>query len=129
MILDCAVYEHGERRSGELALSEASAACGREGAFVACTFWAAQVLAEQGRRAEAEALFARALSTRNDLGLFAEEHDPRLDTALGNFPQALTHLSHIDAALALAAGQPRRAAGVGARQAIAARVPGPSPAL
>ena len=102
---------------------------GREGAFVACTFWAAQVLAEQGRRAEAEALFARALSTRNDLGLFAEEHDPRLDTALGNFPQALSHLSHIDAALALAAGQPRRAAGVGARQAIAARVPGPSPAL
>jgi GH15 family glucan-1,4-alpha-glucosidase len=74
---------------------------GREGAFIACTFWAAQVRARQGRRAEAEALFERALRTRNDVGLFAEEYDPARGTALGNFPQALTHLSHIDAALAL----------------------------
>ena len=60
-----------------------------------------QVLANQGRRDEACSLFERALQTRNDLGLFSEEYDPGRATALGNFPQALTHLGHIDAALAL----------------------------
>jgi GH15 family glucan-1,4-alpha-glucosidase len=74
---------------------------GAEGAFVACTFWLAECLARQGRGAEAHAAFARASATANDLGLFAEEVDPASGALLGNFPQALTHLSHIAAAVAL----------------------------
>jgi GH15 family glucan-1,4-alpha-glucosidase len=75
---------------------------GTEGPFVACTFWLAECLARQGRAAEARAAFARASATANDLGLFAEEFDPATGTLLGNYPQALTHLSHIAAAVALA---------------------------
>jgi GH15 family glucan-1,4-alpha-glucosidase len=74
---------------------------GTEGVFVACTFWLAECLARQGRAAQARAAFARASATANDLGLFAEEVDPATGTLLGNFPQALTHLSHIAAAVAL----------------------------
>jgi GH15 family glucan-1,4-alpha-glucosidase len=74
---------------------------GDEGVFVACTFWLAECLARQGRAAAARAAFARASATANDLGLFAEEFDPASGTLLGNFPQALTHLSHIAAAVAL----------------------------
>jgi GH15 family glucan-1,4-alpha-glucosidase len=73
-----------------------------EGTFVACTFWLVECLARQGRAAEARAAFARASATANDLGLFAEEFDPATGTLLGNYPQALTHLSHIAAAVALA---------------------------
>jgi GH15 family glucan-1,4-alpha-glucosidase len=75
---------------------------GTEGTFVACTFWLAECLARQGRATEAHAAFARASATANDLGLFAEEYDPVTGTLLGNYPQALTHLSHIAAAVALA---------------------------
>jgi len=74
---------------------------GREGAFVACSFWLAECLARQGRDDEARRRFDRALATSNDLGLFSEEYDPARRLQLGNFPQALTHLSHIAAALAL----------------------------
>ena len=74
---------------------------GTEGTFVACTFWLAECLARQGRNADARAAFSRASATANDLGLFAEEFDPATGTLLGNFPQALTHLSHIAAAVAL----------------------------
>jgi GH15 family glucan-1,4-alpha-glucosidase len=75
---------------------------GEEGAFVACTFWLAEVLARQERPDEARAAFDRAIATSNALGLFSEEYDPERGELLGNFPQALTHLSHIEAVLALA---------------------------
>jgi len=71
---------------------------GTEGAFVACTFWLAEVLARQGRTAEARAAFASASATANDLGLFAEEFDVDTGHALGNFPQAFSHLALIEAA-------------------------------
>jgi len=74
---------------------------GREGVFVACSFWLAECLARQGRPEEAKEVFARAAATGNDLGLFSEEYDPQGEAMLGNFPQALTHLSLISAALAL----------------------------
>ena len=74
---------------------------GKEGVFVACTFWLAEVLAHQGRGEEARDAFDRAVSTANDLGLFSEEWDPAERMMLGNFPQGLTHLSHIAAAVAL----------------------------
>jgi GH15 family glucan-1,4-alpha-glucosidase len=78
---------------------------GAEGVFVACMFWLAECLARQARTAEAEVAFARASATANDLGLFAEEFHPATGMLLGNFPQALTHLSHITAAVALAEGR------------------------
>ena len=74
---------------------------GKEGVFVACTFWLAECLAHQRRRAEARQAFERACRCANDLGLFAEEYEPKKGEMLGNFPQGLTHLAHVSAALAL----------------------------
>jgi GH15 family glucan-1,4-alpha-glucosidase len=68
-----------------------------EGVFIICTLWLVNVLAQMGRLAEAEDLFSRVTETANDLGLFAEEFDPGTGELLGNFPQALTHLSIINA--------------------------------
>ncbi len=75
---------------------------GRKGSFLACTLWLAECLAEQGRLKEARTAFDRVLATSNDLGLFSEEYDTKRSEMLGNCPQALTHLSHISAAVALA---------------------------
>jgi GH15 family glucan-1,4-alpha-glucosidase len=79
----------------------------REGNFLACTFWLAECLARQGRFDDARDVFDRAAGTSNDLGLFAEEFDSRGHEMLGNFPQALTHLSHIAAAVSLSDVQQR----------------------
>lgn len=80
---------------------------GTEGTFIACTFWLAEVLARQGRLGRARRAYERALATRNDLGLFAEEYDPDSGEMLGNFPQGLTHLSQIAAAVALSEADER----------------------
>lgn len=74
----------------------------QEGPFLACSFWLVECLANQGRVDEAQMAFDRALSTGNDLGLFSEMYDTQNNEMLGNFPQGLTHLSHIAAARALA---------------------------
>jgi GH15 family glucan-1,4-alpha-glucosidase len=74
---------------------------GREGTFLACSFWLAEVLARQRRVEDGRKVFDRAASTSTELGLFSEEYDTEGDQMLGNFPQALTHLSHISAAVAL----------------------------
>ena len=78
---------------------------GDEGVFLPCSFWLAECFARQGRVAAARELFARACACANDLGLFAEEFRPSDGEALGNFPQGLTHLAHVAAALALAAAE------------------------
>ena len=46
-------------------------------------------------------LFERLLDLRNDVGLLSEEYDPVAGRQLGNFPQALTHLSLVNTALIL----------------------------
>ncbi len=74
----------------------------QEGAFLACSFWLAECLAHQGRVEESRTVFDRSLSASNDLGLFSEEFNTANSELLGNFPQALTHFSHIAAAVALA---------------------------
>ncbi|MFJ2781980.1 MULTISPECIES: glycoside hydrolase family 15 protein [unclassified Kitasatospora] len=76
---------------------------GHEGAFLACSFWLADDLAMIGRVQEARELFDRLLSLRNDLGLLAEEWDPREKRQVGNFPQAFSHVPLIDTALRLTA--------------------------
>ncbi len=69
-----------------------------EGTFLACSFWLADCYVLTGRRKEAEALFERLLALGNDVGLFAEEYDPRAKRMLGNFPQALTHMALVNTA-------------------------------
>ena len=69
-----------------------------EGAFLPCSFWLADNLALLGRQRDAEALFERLLSLRNDVGLLPEEYDPRARRMLGNFPKALTHVALVNTA-------------------------------
>jgi len=76
---------------------------GEEGAFLACSFWLADDLAMIGRVDEARKLFEKLLSLRNDLGLLAEEWDPKARRQVGNFPQAFSHVPLIDTALRLTA--------------------------
>jgi GH15 family glucan-1,4-alpha-glucosidase len=74
-----------------------------EGAFGICGFWAVECRARAGDVAGARRAFEELLACANDVGLFAEEIDPETGAALGNFPQAFTHIGLINAALALAA--------------------------
>jgi GH15 family glucan-1,4-alpha-glucosidase len=73
---------------------------GAEGTFSACTFWLVEVLSRMGRLHEARLIFEKMLSYSNHLGLYAEEVGSTGE-ALGNFPQAFTHLGLISAALDL----------------------------
>jgi GH15 family glucan-1,4-alpha-glucosidase len=74
---------------------------GGENAFAPCTFWAAEYLANLGRKEEAREIFERLLGCANDVGLYAEEIVPGTGEPVGNFPQAFTHVSMISAATAL----------------------------
>ena len=56
-----------------------------EGVFLPCTAWLADTWCLMGDRVKARALFERLLSVRNDVGLLAEEYDPRAQRLLGNF--------------------------------------------
>ncbi len=69
-----------------------------EGAFLACSFWLVDAYVSLGRKEEAQALFARLLTLRNDVGLLAEEYDPREKRLTGNFPQAFSHVALLDSA-------------------------------
>jgi GH15 family glucan-1,4-alpha-glucosidase len=74
---------------------------GGEGAFLACSFWLVDAYVLAGRRAEAEALFERLISVRNDVGLLSEEYDVGRKRLVGNFPQAFSHVALVNSALNL----------------------------
>jgi GH15 family glucan-1,4-alpha-glucosidase len=79
-----------------------------EGAFAICCFWIADFLARGGGSLQqAHESFAQTLAYANDVGLFAEEIDPKTGDAVGNFPQAFTHVGLINAALSLAEREER----------------------
>ncbi len=71
---------------------------GDEGVFLACSFWLADNYVLQGRYDDARALFQRLLALRNDVGLLAEEYDPRAGRQVGNFPQAFSHVALVNTA-------------------------------
>lgn len=85
--------------------AEVDGLSGQEGAFLACSFWLAAVYQMMGRKEDARALFDRAASTSNDLGLLAEEYDTKHRRQLGNFPQAFSHFALVSAAFTLGEGE------------------------
>jgi GH15 family glucan-1,4-alpha-glucosidase len=93
-----------------------------EGTFLPCSFWLVDSYLLTGRRAEGEALFERLVSLSNDVGLFAEEYDPRAQRMLGNFPQALTHMALVNTArlISMPEHQARGACAEGERPGAAA---------
>jgi GH15 family glucan-1,4-alpha-glucosidase len=93
---------------------------GSEGAFLACSFWLVDAYAYSGREKDAQGLFERLLSLRNDLGLLAEEYDPEHERLVGNFPQAFSHLALIHSASVLSHEELTPRASVdGQKQAVA----------
>ena len=72
-----------------------------EGTFLACSFWMVICLWLIGRHAEAEALYERLLALSNDVGLLSEEWDTEGKRMVGNFPQALSHITLAHAAFAM----------------------------
>jgi alpha,alpha-trehalase len=78
---------------------------GAEGTFLLCTFWLAQAQTLAGDVKAATATFERAVAAMNDVGLLAEEVDPRNGEMLGNFPQAFSHIGLVNAAWAISQAQ------------------------
>jgi GH15 family glucan-1,4-alpha-glucosidase len=80
---------------------------GQEGTFVLCTFWLAQAQALAGDVEAATATFERAVAAINDIGLLAEEVDPRNAEMIGNYPQAFSHVGLVNAAWAITESRQR----------------------
>ncbi|SFT62050.1 glucoamylase [Actinopolyspora lacussalsi subsp. righensis] len=96
-----------DRYSTEPGTNSVDGLTGREGSFLACSFWLVDAFALCDRREEAERMFDELLGLRNDVGLFAEEYDPHADRFTGNFPQAFSHLALVNSAAMLYGGHTR----------------------
>jgi GH15 family glucan-1,4-alpha-glucosidase len=94
LVWDSLVYRYGIGKAASDGLA------GEEGTFNMCTFWLVEALARAGRLDEARFIFEKMLTYANHLGLYAEETGPSGE-ALGNFPQAFTHMGLISAAFNL----------------------------
>ena len=96
-----AAIEDGLMEDGFVRRQQAPWLGREEGVFLPCTCWLADGLAMAGRRDEARVLFERVLGVSNDLGLLSEEFHVPSGRLLGNFPQALTHISVVNTGLGL----------------------------
>ena len=94
LVSDSLVYRYGIGRAASDGLE------GEEGTFNMCTFWLVEALARANRLDEARFIFEKMLTYANHVGLYAEETGPAGE-ALGNFPQAFTHMGLISAAFNL----------------------------
>jgi GH15 family glucan-1,4-alpha-glucosidase len=94
LVSDSLVYRY------EIGRGAGDGLTGGEGTFNMCTFWLVEALARAGRLEEARFIFEKMLTYANHLGLYAEETGP-CGEALGNFPQAFTHMALISAATKL----------------------------
>ena len=93
LVSNSLVYRYNLKRSPD-------GLAGSEGTFNVCTFWLIEALTRAGRTHDARLMFEQMLGYANHLGLYGEETGPSGE-ALGNFPQAFTHLSLISAAFNL----------------------------
>ena len=94
LVTDSLVYRYNP------ALAASDGLEGEEGTFSICSFWWVEALARSGQLEEARLAFEKMHTYANHLGLYSEEIGPSGE-ALGNFPQAFTHLSLVSAALYL----------------------------
>jgi GH15 family glucan-1,4-alpha-glucosidase len=116
------IRERLSPRPGLLYRYEPSRPAG-EGTFGICSAWAIEHLARGGGTVEEAVRWLEALLARaNDVGLFAEEIDPRTGAALGNFPQAFTHVGVVNAVLTLDA-RVRAERGAAGRRAAGEEAP------
>ncbi len=109
LVSDSLVYRYNPRHAARDGLE------GREGTFCLCTFWLVEALTRAGRLDDARLVLEKMFTYANHLGLYAEQIGPSGE-ALGNFPQALTHLSLITAAFNLNAALDRSRNRQGAAQ-------------
>ncbi len=93
------------RRYGTASHGNVDGLPGKEGAFLACSFWLVDAYTATGRRAEAERLFRRLIALANDVGLLSEEYDPVNERLIGNFPQAFSHVGLVNSARNLTSSQ------------------------
>jgi GH15 family glucan-1,4-alpha-glucosidase len=97
--------EHDLTRDGLLLRYRTSSGvdglAGDEHPFLACSFWLVSAYALAGRHDDARRLFDRLCGLTNDVGLLSEEYDAKQGRMIGNFPQALSHLTLVQAALRL----------------------------
>jgi GH15 family glucan-1,4-alpha-glucosidase len=93
--------EHKLLRDGLLLRNIPNSSKGKQGAFLACSFWLVEVYVMQGRIKDARALFEKLLNLANDVGLLSEEYDMKNKRLVGNFPQAFSHIALVSAAMRL----------------------------